>query len=128
MSKTIRFIIPFVLLGLALTFMTQFKQLETLSAKEEVEITNFQKQASKDQSQSKTSENNQEGDAKAAASSANETEQTSTTADQQKEYAITSNQNIVRVYDQQGEQVFKTKLSDWKKNQRYYYEKFNLNS
>jgi|GEM_PF-3045548 len=128
MSKTIKSIIPFVLLGLALTFMTQFKQLETLSAKEEVEITNFQKEASKDQSQSKTAENNQEGDAKAAASSANETEQTSTTADQQKEYAITSNQNIVRVYDQQGEQVFKTTLSDWKKNQHHYYDKYNLDS
>ncbi|MGP4069956.1 hypothetical protein [Halobacillus sp. B29] len=128
MFKTVKSIIPFVLLGLALTFMTQFKQWETLSAKEEVEITNFQKEASKDQSQSKTAENNQEDGAKASATSANETEQTSTTADQQKEYAITSNQNIVRVYDQQGEQVFKTTLSDWKKNQRHYYDKYNLDS
>ncbi|ASF40571.1 hypothetical protein CEH05_15990 [Halobacillus halophilus] len=128
MFKTVKSIIPFVLLGLALTFMTQFKQWETLSAKEEVEITNFQKEASKDQSQSKTAENNQEDGAKASASSANETEQTSTTADHQKEYAITSNQNIVRVYDQKGEQVFKTTLSDWKKKQSHYYDKYNLDS
>ncbi|MCA1010514.1 hypothetical protein [Halobacillus halophilus] len=128
MSKTIKSIIPFVLLGLALTFMTQFKQLETLSAREEIEISNFQKKASKDQSQSETTENKQENGTEATVSSESEAEKTSTTADQQKEYAITSNQNIVRVYDQQGEQVFKTTLNDWKKNQRYYYEKYNLDS
>ncbi|MGV2621351.1 UNVERIFIED_CONTAM: hypothetical protein N8J90_09180 [Halobacillus marinus] len=111
--KLVKSIAPFALLAAALVFMTQFKQVESLSANEEVHIETFQKQQ-------------EETEAQPVTRGSDNMEAVSNEAE--KEYAITSDGSVVRVYDEEGQQVYETSLADWEANKADYYEKYQLGS
>src|SRR5690625_4200157 len=48
--------------------------------------------------------------------------------DPNKTYAITSDDEMVTVYDNEGNVVFQATLTDWEENREAYYEKYRLGS
>lgn len=124
--KVVKSVFPFVLLFGAMFFMTQYKQLETLSATEAYQIDVFQQEA-----EAAAEEQSEPLTASAETSAGMESvqsEQPQTEAAVENDYAVTSDGSIVRVYNNSGEQVYQTTLTDWEQNREQYYEKYKLGS
>lgn len=104
MKKLLLKFLPIVFLLLALTFMTIFKHEDTLS---DTEMYEFKSLSSIDHTidQKAELENNLND----------------------KEYTITANNEVVTVYDTEGNEIFETSLNEWEDEREFYYDKYNLN-
>lgn len=125
MKRFIQGILPFLLLVLALTFMTEFKQLNDLTDSEKYEVRSFVEAAEANDDQEKqldssvvSSSTEEVGEARDAGDA----------VDPNKTYAITSDDEMVTVYDNEGNVVFQATLTDWEENREAYYEKYRLGS
>lgn len=124
--KVVKSVFPFVLLIGAMFFMTEYKQLETLSASEAYQIDVFQQEAeaaAEEQTESLTAS----AETSAGMESV-QTEQPKTETAEENNFAVTSDGSIVRVYNDSGDQVYQTTLTDWEQNREQYYEKYKLGS
>lgn len=104
MKRIISKFLPIFFLLFALTFMTIFKHEDTLSDSEAYE---FKSLSSIDHTIDKRAE--------LESNLVN------------KEYRITSDAENVTVFDDEGNEVFQTSLTDWEENLNSYYDKYNLN-
>jgi len=111
-------ILPVLLLVLALTFMTNYKSVEDLTDMEEYEINNFVESTETASASEKQPERNL----------ANASVENGNDVDPNKTYAITSDEHNVTVYDNEGNAVFETSITDWEDNREAYYQKYRLGS
>ncbi|GEN54636.1 hypothetical protein [Halobacillus faecis] len=126
--KIVKSVVPFVLLLAAMVFMTQFKQLETLTASEETEIDLFTEALAQAELEEETTTKEETLTASAETEVVEPVSMTTAEADQEESFAITSDGTVVRVYNQAGEQIYETSLTDWEQNRTKYYEKYQLGS
>lgn len=121
MKRIIKGILPFLFLILALTFMTNYKQMEDLTDMEAYEIRNFVDSAAETAAASDSGQESERESEKdqPVASSHEEVEDDKT-------YAFTSDESSVTVYDDSGNEVFHTSLEDWEENRDTYYEKYGF--
>lgn len=127
MKRVITGLLPFLLLVLALTFMTQYKQWDDLSDSERYEIRSYVEAAETDSSETEsgsasTQEEHPESNV-ASSSVANDDD-----VDPNKTYAVTNDEDTVTVYDNDGNAVFETSMEDWEENRDDYYAKYRLGS
>jgi len=114
-------ILPVLLLVLALTFMTNYKSVEDLTDMEEYEIDNFVEAAEPDEPASSSQEQPDRNVANASVDSGND-------VDPNKTYDFTSDGKTVTVYDNEGNAVLETSMTDWENNREAYYEKYRFGS
>lgn len=128
MKRVISFVWPFLLLFLALGFMSQYKQLDNLSDSERYEVKTFVEAAeARDSTDDEESAENAESDQESVSvSSSNVGQANEENIDPNKSYAITSDEEVVTVYDDEGNPVFETTMIDWEEHREDYYEKYQL--
>ncbi|MFD1068029.1 hypothetical protein [Oceanobacillus locisalsi] len=133
MKKLITGVVPILLLVLALTFMTSYKQWDDLSDTERYQIQNYVEAAETEpETESTASDNN---DANAQEEEQPESDVASSNIEEvdvnpNESYAVTEDnvEQTVTVHDQNGNSVFEAPKEKWEANQAAYYEKFNLSS
>ena len=115
---------PFLLLVLALTFMTQFKQIDDLTDNERYDIRNYVKaaEAKSDRDTDTDTASADEPDSSVASSNIEVDE-----VDPNMTYKITDDGETVTVYDDNGP-VNKIPLEKWKENIEDYYAMYGLGS
>src|SRR5690625_3779178 len=121
MKRIVTGILPVLLLVLALTFMTNYKSVEDLTDMEEYEIDNFVEAAEPDEPASSSQEQPDRNVANASVDSGND-------VDPNKTYDFTSDGKTVTVYDNEGNAVLETSMTDWENNREAYYEKYRFGS
>lgn len=129
MKRIISFVWPFLLLFLALGFMSQYKQLDELSDAERYEVKTFVDAAeARDSNDNEDSEDDREDGDKQSESvaSSNGEQSIEENKDPNKSYAVTSDDQMVTVYDDDGTPVFETTTIDWEEHREDYYEKYQL--
>lgn len=120
-KKIFKGILPFLLLFLAMTFMTKFKQWEDLTDMERYAINDLVEAADEPiAANEKKPETN-------IANSNVDVDDDEQPADPNTEYAITSDDETVWVHGN-GDIVFETSIQDWEENWDYYHEKYRLGS
>lgn len=122
MKRLIQGILPLLLLVLALTFMTEFKQLNDLTDSEKYEIRSFVEAAESN------GDKEEQPDGRAASTTIEEVGDAGDDVEPNKTYAITSDDETVTVYDDEGNVVFQATITDWEENREIYYAKYGLDS
>lgn len=124
MKKVITAAWPFLLLVLALTFMTQYKQIDDLTDNERYDIRNYVKaaEAKSDRDTDADTASADEPDSSVASSNIEVDE-----VDPNMTYKITDDGETVTVYDDNGP-VNKIPLEKWKENIEDYYAMYGLGS
>lgn len=122
MKRLIQGILPFLVLVIALTFMTEFKQLNNLTDSEKYEVRSFVEAAEANDDQE------EQPDSSVASATMEKVEDAGVAVDPNKTYAITSDDETVTVYDNEGNAVFQATIADWEENRETYYEKYRLGS
>ncbi|WP_080873599.1 hypothetical protein [Oceanobacillus timonensis] len=136
MKKVITGITPVLLLVLALTFMSNYKQWDDLSDTERYQIQNYVEAAETETAESDTANANDNADANAQeeeqpdsdVASSNSEDIDDVAVDPNETYQIAPDEGNIGVYDNNGNAVFKVSKEDWEENIETYYEKFNLSS
>lgn len=125
MKKIVKGILPFLFLIFALTFMTKYKTLEDLTDIEQYDIRSF---IEAKESQAVVNEKIPDKDIAHLDVEESKLDDNSPPVDPNMDYAITSDEKTVTVYDDNGNAVFETSLTNWEENRDYYYEKYRLGS
>src|SRR5690625_3827917 len=100
--------------------MTRCKQLNNLTDSEKYEVRSFVAAAE--------ANDDQEEQRNSSVASSDMQEEVGDAVDPNKTYAITSDDETVTVYDNEGNAVFQATIADWEENRETYYEKYRLGS
>ena len=126
MKRFIHGIPPILLLIVALTFMTQYKQLNDLTDTEKYEIRTFVEAAESDDGKDK--EKKQDNSIASSIIDAAEDKEVVVDPNMTYQITVTDDEKFVNVHDDDGDIVFQARMEHWQENIEYYYEKYRLGS